>query len=211
MAPNPAVELEHLETRVEQIDRELALLHDEIDESRHDLTTRAAGLDPATPVVRELAPRERKLVTTRMRAVRLGDERARLVREVQSGIRPTSPHSHLMHRRLPIAATERGRARFLAVWAVVSTPLVLWLLGSLFRVDSTELQVTAVSALVIVLSVEAFGRGYLFAYIVRVLLVVALGFLVVLLVGAWQTVLWVALWTLAVLVLVVNVRDAVRR
>ena len=70
---------------------------------------------------------------------------------------------------------------------------------------------TAVGALVIVLSVEAFGRGYLLAYVVRVLFVVALGSLLVLLLGAWQTVLWAALSTLAVLVLLVNVRDAVRR
>ncbi|MEP7332032.1 MAG: hypothetical protein ABI692_08070 [Terracoccus sp.] len=211
VAPNPAVELEHVETRVEQIHAELGMLNDEVEQARHDLTTRAAGLDPATPVVRAMAVRERELVTTRMRAVRLSDERAQLVREVRHGIRPTSAHSHLTHRRLPIAVAERGRARFLAVWAVVSTPLVLALLGSLFRVDSTGRQVTAVGALVIVLSVEAFGRGYLLAYIVRVLLVVALGSLVVLLLGAWQTVLWAALSTLAVLVLLVNVRDAVRR
>ncbi|MEO5743260.1 MAG: hypothetical protein ABIQ53_01550, partial [Terracoccus sp.] len=144
-------------------------------------------------------------------AVRLGDERAQLVREIRDGIRPTSPHSHLTHRRLPIALAERGRARFLAVWAVVSTPLVLLLVGSLFRVDSTGRQITAFGALVIVLSVEAFGCGYLLAYIVRVLLLVALGSLLVLLLGAWQTVLWVLLSTLAVLVLLVNVRDAVRR
>ena len=211
VAPSPAVELERVETRVEQIDVELGMLNDEVEQARHDLTTRAAGLDPATPVVRAMAARERELVATRMRAVRLGDEKAQLVWEVRDGIRPTSPHSHLMHRRLPIATAARGRARFLAVWAVVSTPLVLWLLGSLFRVDSAGLQVTAVGALVIVLSVEAFGRGYLLAYVVRVLFVVALGSLLVLLLGAWQTVLWAALSTLAVLVLLVNVRDAVRR
>lgn len=211
VAPSPAVELEHVESRLGQIDRELGLLNDEIRESRHDLTTRAAGLDPATPVVRDMADRERDLVVTRMNAVRLGDERAQLAREVHDGIRPTSPHSHLTHRRMPIAVAERGRARFLAVWAVVSTPLVLLLLGSLFRVDSTGLQVTAVGALVTVLSVEAFGRGYLLAYVVRVLLVIALALVVVLLLGAWQTVLWVLLWTLAVLVLLVNVRDSVRR
>ncbi|MEO6999306.1 MAG: hypothetical protein ABI112_14595, partial [Terracoccus sp.] len=168
-----------VETRLGQIDRELGLLNEEIRESRDDLTTRAAGLDPAAPVVRDMAARERDLVVTRMNAVRLGDERAQLVREVHDGIRPTSPHSHLSHRRLPIAMAERGRARFLAVWAVVSTPLVLWLLGSLFQVDGTGRQVTAVGALVIVLSVEAFGRGYLLAYIGRVLFVVALGTLVV--------------------------------
>lgn len=211
VAPNSAVELEHVETRVDQIEVELGLLNDEIEQSRHDLTARAAGLDPSTPVVRAMAERERELVTTRMRAVRLGDERAQLVREIRDGIRPTSPHSHLTHRRLPIALAERGRARFLAVWAVVSTPLVLLLVGSLFRVDSTGRQITAFGALVIVLSVEAFGCGYLLAYIVRVLLLVALGSLLVLLLGAWQTVLWVLLSTLAVLVLLVNVRDAVRR
>lgn len=63
----------------------------------------------------------------------------------------------------------------------------------------------------IVLSVEAFGRWCLLAYVVRLRFVIALGSLLVLLLGALQTVLWAASWTLAVLVLVVNVRDTVRR
>lgn len=211
VAPNPAVELMLVEARIDEIDRELGRLDDETATGRTALTTRAAGLDPSSLSVHDLGGDERRLSQTRMEAVRLRDERSRMDRARREGLEVADPHAHLGSRRTPITASERGRARLLSVWAVISTPLVLCFAAGLFRPDLFARPVAFAFLLALVLSVEAFVRGYFFSFVFRLAVITAVVVVFVLFVENWQVVTFWVLLVSAVLVLVVNVRDALRR
>ena len=73
------------------------------------LAEKAAGLAPAAPEVRSLESEERRITESRLKAIRLRDERERMVRAQQVGVAEVGPHAHLTHRRTPIASSERGR------------------------------------------------------------------------------------------------------
>lgn len=211
VAPSPEAEAALVADRIDEIDQQLADLTEESDARVHALTTRAAGLGPDSPDVRALAPDEHAVTALRMDAVRLRDERTRMERALRDGLPTPSPHAHLSHRRTPIAAGERSRDRLLAVWAVVSTPIVLYLIAGFFKPEITDRPLGAAVLLVLVLGIEAFTRGYFLAYAVRVVAVIGLVALVGEFAGNWQPVTYWVLVSVAVVVLVVNLRDVVRR
>lgn len=211
VAPNPDVERALIAARVERIDGEIERLEAEVDTGRAALSRQAAGLGPATPVVRALQDEERRVSAARMETVRLHDERERLVHSTVEGVPVPNPHAHLSHRRLPIPANERGRTRVLGAWSVISTPLVVLLVAALFNPESSERWAAAVGLIVIVLSVEAFARGYFLAFIARVMVLTLVLNLFDLFLGNWQIVSYWTLLGLAAIILVVNVRDALRR
>lgn len=83
-----------------------------------------------------------------------------------------SPHAHLSHRRTPITSSERSRDRLLGARAVVSTPIVIYLVAGLFKPEVTDRPLGVVVLLALLLGVEAFTRGFFLAYAVRVVLVI---------------------------------------
>jgi hypothetical protein len=210
VAPNPEAEMALVNGRIDGIDRELERLDAENLHGRVVIAEKAAGLAPGAPEVRSLEGEEKRLVEARLTAVRLRDERERMVRAQAEGIAAVGPHAHLSHRRTPISADERGRSRFLSAWAVVSTPIILLLAASLFLGGTLSRPLLALGILVLVLAVEAFARGYFLAFLVRLLLVFAIANLVVAFYNNWQFVSACVLAGLAVIVFVVNVRDARR-
>ncbi|MGO4598893.1 hypothetical protein [Terrabacter sp. 2RAF25] len=211
VAPSPEAESRLVAERIAEIDRVLSRASEAESAAARDLSTRAAGLGPDSPEVRALTAAEEELTAMRMEAVRVRDERARMERVLRDGVPTAPPHAHLSHRRTPITASERSRDRLLGAWAVVSTPIVIYLLAGFVRPGSTERPVGALVLLVLVLAVEAFTRGYLVDYAVRV----AAGAGLVVLVGAfashWQPVAYWTMVALAAVVLFVNLRDASRR
>jgi hypothetical protein len=209
-APNPEAELALVESRIEAIDLQLARLEAENTQGRLVIAEAAAGLPPNAPEVRALEDRERELVDSRMAAVRLRDERERMERALTDGVPVVGPHAHLSHRRLPLSASARGRARLLGAWSVISTPLILLLIASLFLPQSFSRPVMAIGMLIAILAVEAFARGYFLAFFVRVLIVFAVANLVVAYLQNWQFVTMCVFAALAVIVLIVNIRDARR-
>jgi hypothetical protein len=211
VAPSPEAEATLVADRIDEIDQQLADLTEESDARDHALTTRAAGLGPGSPDVRALARDEHAVTALRMDAVGLRDERTRMERALRDGLPTPSPHAHLSHRRTPIAASERSRDRLLAVWAVVSTPIVLYLIAGFFKPEITDRPLGAAVLLVLVLGIEAFTRGYFLAYAVRVVAVIGLVALVGEFAGNWQPVTYWVLVSVAVVVLVVNLRDVLRR
>jgi hypothetical protein len=209
-APNPEAELVLVESRIEAIDLQLSRLEAENTQGRLVLAEAAAGLAPNAPEVRGLEEQERQLVDSRMTAVRLRDERERMERALRDGAPTVGPHAHLSHRRLPLSASARGRARLLGAWSVISTPLILLLIASLFLPQSFSRPAMAIVMLVAILAVEAFARGYFLAFFVRLLIVFAVANLVVAYLQNWQFVTMCVFAALAVIVLVVNIRDARR-
>jgi hypothetical protein len=211
VAPSPEAEARLVAERIEEIDAMVGALEAEAAQARHDLTARAAGLGPDSPDVRALAPDELALSSLRMEAVHLRDERVRLERTARSGLAAVPPHAHLSHRRTPISANERTRDRVLGFWAVVSTPIVLYLLAGFFKPDMRDRPLAAVLVIAFVLGVEAFARGYFGAYLLRVVALIGLVILLADIAANWQSVAYWVLVSAAVVVLLVNLRDVLRR
>lgn len=211
VAPNPDCELSAVAERIATIDLELADIDVDVVERGSALTERAAGLPADAPGVRSLAPAEEELTATKQRAVRLRDERAHLERVQRDGVPVVGPHAHLRHRRVPISESERRRARLLTIWSVVSTPLMLALLAFLLSPNDIERPSVSVAMVLMLLSVEAFVRGYFLSFLGRVLLVLVVVEAVVGVYENWQVVLSLLLAVSAVVLLLVNVRDAWRR
>lgn len=210
VAPNPQAELDLVAGHIDGIDSELIRLAAETGGGRTALAEKAAGLAPSAPEVRALESRERQLTDARMTAIRLRDERERMLRAQRDGIPSADAHAHLRHRRTPISASERGRSRVLSAWAVVSTPLILLLVASLFLPGIVARPAVAIWMLLAVLAVEAFARGYFLAYVWRVLLVLLVVSTFQAYLENWQVASAGVLAAMAVVVLIVNIRD-VRR
>jgi hypothetical protein len=210
VAPNPAEELEFVQTRIEEIDAQVAALDAEVVQGRAQLRTQMAGLAPNSPEVAELAAAEEDLLRRTLTATSLIDERERLERLTVTGSPSSDPHAHLHHRRTPIVRTRR-RQWLLSAWSVISTPLILIMLSRLVLPTGTTRTGVLVVFLVLLLSVEAFARGYFVAWLVRAAAVVALGIAVYFGIEDWQIVLAAGLSLTALLVLLVNLRDALWR
>ncbi|HSN12950.1 MAG TPA: hypothetical protein VLS51_12665, partial [Propionibacteriaceae bacterium] len=197
--------------RIVEIDRRLAELEDVAARAREALAREAAGFPPGSTNVRGLEGQEHELSATRMQIVALRDERPTMLGTLEHGAAQAGPHAHLRHRRTPIQPQDRGRRRLLTAWSVVSTPLALALIGYLFRPATSSRWEIALLALMAIVSVEAFARGYLLAFLGRVfLLLVVINFVEVFVLN-WQSVLSIGIGLAAVLLLVVNLRDVLRR
>ncbi len=146
-----------------------------------------------------------------MARVRLEDERRVLQRVLTDGVTLRGPHDHLKHRRTPVVHAERSRQRLLQAWSVLTTPLILLTLGWLFYPEASERGTVVVLAIAGILSVEAFSRGYFGALIIRLLLLLLIVRFVEAYAQNWQWGTLTLLAAMALVVLVVNIRDAVRR
>ncbi|GID28786.1 hypothetical protein [Paractinoplanes brasiliensis] len=208
VAPGPAAERALIELRRRENDDRLAELDAEITRLKRELALAAAGLPVASPEVRALQQQERRLLGLRMERTRLADEQARTV-VAGNGAQP--PHAHLMHRRLPMLAATGLRGRLMSWWAVLSTPLILLAAGAAISPLATGGLDLAAVWLLGVLCVEGLVRGKLLAVLLRLLLAaVSLALLVVL----WfegRYVVAFGLFAAAAAVLLVNLREALRR
>jgi hypothetical protein len=162
--------------------------------------------------VRALADEEQRLLRLRMEQTRLRDERARLCASLESPQADAGPHAHLGHRRTPLAVVRGGRARALAVWAVLSTPILLYAAGVVFQ-PQTGASVTAVAGfwVVVLLSIEGLVRGQFLSVLVRIVFVVLLVVGTYYFIKDWRYVFAWGFYGAAALMLVVNLRDAWKR
>lgn len=116
-------------------------------------------------------------------------------------------HAHLGHRNTPIAPATRKRSRMLHVWAILSTPLILFVLSRLVLPTGQSRTMVVIVALAALLTIEAMARGYLLTFLSRAALVVGAGVLLYYGYRDWRdTATILALTGLAVLL--VNLRDA---
>ena len=210
VAPNPAVERTLLDRRAEQIQARLAELENDIARTGDGLQVAAVGRYPGAPEVRVLVGEEARLLQMRREQTRLSDEAASL--ESDASEATTDPHAHLTHRNTPIESASGTRARLLSWWAVLSTPLILWMLGQIVHpavgVSATAF---AVWALVVLVSIEGFVRGKFLAVMGRFLLI-ALGVVAAYFLWRdWRVVVGAVLGLSAITILVANLREAFRR
>jgi hypothetical protein len=212
VAPNPRVEAELVAARIEELGAELAGLDEELAAGRGSLATAAAGLAPSSPEVRALAAEESQLLALSMRATRLRDERARMTAALGSPPRDPGPHAHLSHRRTPLAAVRGARARALAIWAVISTPILLYAVGVIFYPEAgVSASAVAIFWVVLLLSVEGLVRGQFLRVLVRLLFVAALLVGVYYFIKDWRIVFAWVFFAAAAILLVANLRDVWKR
>lgn len=211
VAPNPEQELAALRAWVARLEEDVAGLDDEVAAERATLAAGAASVSPSAADAAAFAQREQALHERRMERVRLKDQLHLATRRIADGAPALGPHDHLRHRRLPLTREERVRERLLLAWSVVSTPLLLGVLAYVLLPGTARRPLLLAGALALVLSVEALARGYLGAYLRRLLLVALVLAAGEVLVAYWQWVV-VGLFVLgALVVLVVNLRDTLRR
>lgn len=206
VAPNPSAERHLIEIRARLADERLAALDDEIDTLRHDISIAAAGLPSGSAEVRALAPKERTLLSLRMERTRLADESAVSVEPIDQ-----HPHAHLLHRRVPMETAAGVRGRVLSWWAVLSTPLLLLAVGAVLSPVPHGPSYSAGIWLLALLSVEGLVRGKFLAFLVRILLGALVVFLLAVLWFDGRYVLTFGFLAAAVVVLLVNIREAWRR
>jgi hypothetical protein len=159
---------------------------------------------------------ERALDDLATRRVHLGDEARRLDARLVTPAPPPGPHDHLRHRRLPVPTATTTRRRLLAVWAAVSTPLILGAIGLAF-LPARNRSIT--SALVVwvgvLLAVEALARRSLARLVLTVVALAAIVILVTTLAGltvffGWQVTVAVCFGALALALLVANLAELTR-
>lgn len=212
VAPNADREQELVELRADQLRAQLDDIAREVRGIRTSLRAQAAGLEPRSPEVLNLKSEEQRSVELRMEQTALKDELSRMERVCADGVDTADPHDHLSHRRLPMEPMSGIRGRLLAGWSVLSTPLMLCAIAAIispvFGLSST---LFAVYSVVILLSVEGLLRGHFVAVALRfVAAAVVLGVLYLASLEV-QAVIAVPLLVAAAVVLVVNLREALRR
>lgn len=209
VAPNPRVEQALLASRSEALEESLADLESQLADGRQALAEQAAGLTPGSPEVRALEGEEERLSGLRMEQVRLQDERAHLAETV---VAHPDPRAHLRHRRTPLAQQRGARARALSWWAVLSTPLILLAIAAvLFPPAEVSAVSTALAWLVLLMSIEGLVRGQFLQVFLRFLVIVAIGIALYFLWVDARVVLGALFAAAAAVVLVLNVREALRR
>ena len=213
VTPNTDVEAQRLMARAAQIEERLSELEAQIGSARLSLEMAAAGQAPASPEVRGLADEEERVLDLRMEQTRLRDERSRVLTAAETSAPAADPHAHLRHRRTPLTPVAGLRSRLLAGWAVISAPVLLFAFAAIAfpRTAGSSWTMSAFMWLVVLLSIEGLVRGQFLRVMGRLfvasVVVTALYYLVV----DWRTVLGATLLAAALLLLVVNLRDALRR
>ncbi|WP_229075003.1 hypothetical protein [Actinoplanes sp. DH11] len=208
VVPNRAAERQYIEARTRRNADRLAELDEQISTLREELTEAAAGLPAGAPEVRALAASEQKLLGLRMERTRLADEQKRAADVIPQR---EHPHAHLLHRRLPIEPAEGFLGRARSWWAVLSTPLILWALGAVASPLPIQGQETALALLLVLLSVEGLVRQKFLAVLVRLALAAAVLLALAVLWFDGRYVITFGFFAAAVLVLLVNLREAWRR
>jgi hypothetical protein len=224
VAPSADLTDDLLQERVEQIDGELVDLDERLERARADLRRHrvvALTLDQAGSEhlaerrAAELAEEERSVAGLVARRGELRVERDVHVGALQQPIPPEPPQSHLRHKHEPYVPGERVRERFLAVWSTLSAPLMLASVVALLFLPLSPLLLVIPAAILLFLSIEAFARKRLLAFL-RTVLVMAVVLVLLYLVGRWFLEYWriglaVVVGGTALVLLLSSLRDLWRR
>ena len=214
-------EEQHLRSRIVVIDEELAALEEEVVAERtavRGLAAQVRSLEAAADGralrrerLAERERRERELTALTARCSALAEERAAHEAYLAGPREPARPDAHLRHPHMPYAADTDVRSRFLRVWAAVSTPVLVLGLGGLLIRPTVPVLVGFLTFLVVFGVVEAIGRRRVLAFATVLgalaLWIFAVAGLILALLSSWHLVLAGLLAVLALVLLVVNVRE----
>ena len=217
--PSEAAAAEDLRERVRALDARVEQLDQVIDVERTALRGTAAelraleehaGLQPHASVLRtEVRRAERDLAARYAERARLADAAAVNREHLDRPPRPLAPDAHL--RPSPAAADHRKRPRMLRVWGALSTPLLVGTIVVLLLGPPLAFLSSLVLFVVLFLGIEAAARARLLSFLVGLALTaLTLALAAVLVTGLlqnWRVVLAALLGLVALVLLVVNVRE----
>ncbi|MGB5950983.1 MAG: hypothetical protein WBG57_00550 [Ornithinimicrobium sp.] len=212
VSANAEAEAELVAARGQQIRTRLADLDHELAAARSALRRSAAGLAPGSPEVRAMAPEEQRLLELKMEQTELADEVSYLETTAQAPTTAAGPHDHLAHRLTPLEPVAGIRSTLLSWWAVISTPLILCSIAFVISpVLGFSSPIAAIFSVLFLMGVEGLLRKQFLAVALRF---VALALLLIALFYAyqeWRYVVIVPCLIAAAVVLVVNMRERLRR
>jgi hypothetical protein len=212
---------ELLTARIGSLERELTELDQTIAAERtalRGLRVQVRSLD-AHDYARALADKRRTEMIARESTLnqmiaartRLAEERRTHLVTLKSPLPPEPPQAHIMTPHGPRSEEQERRTRFLRLWGVVSTPLLLT--SVIVVIDTPALAwITTIAVLGgLFLGVEAFARRRFLSFVASTLLlagaIVVCGGFVVLFHQHWRTVLSVVFGAAALALLVGNLGD----
>lgn len=230
--PDAGSAREYLTARVAELDTSIGELDQEIHTHRATLRRQAAARtalrerpesqDRVAEYSHQLNEQERDLATTHRRRALLADERDNHQRALKRG-EPVvdTPTAHLHAPHVPYASGHQQHARLLHVWVALSTPLLIIALGALLIYPGPQFlpgQTTLAGAVGVVLlfaAFDAFARRKLRSFLAVVTVVGLVLALLAALIWAflwnWQISVMVPIAAAVLVLLVVNVRDLLRK
>jgi hypothetical protein len=223
--PNDRDFTDALSNRVIALERQLDELDHEIGAERtalRGLRVRARSLRQheyarAVADTREAEVAEHEAALNQKLATRaeLAEERRAHLATLAEPVPAEAPQAHLKRAHQPYVRAQERRTRFLALWATVSTPL---LLGSIIVVllVSPLAFITTIGALILLFAgVEAIARRRLLSFLASTVLLLATAALVVglilLFLKHWRTAISVVVGIAALALLAGNLQDLRRR
>ncbi|GAA3765106.1 AAA family ATPase [Salinactinospora qingdaonensis] len=225
-SPNDAVAREELRGHLADLEAKLTELDAEITRRRDELRrlsvartvlsrrayTQARARDYAPQIQqaeRELAEicHERAVTADESDIHRAALERRETLRE--------EPQAHLRSPHRPYAAAGHRPTRFLHVWAALSTPLLIVALGALLFLRSTLVLPAVLGVVVLFAAVDAFARRKFASFLAGGAIIVVVAAVIAGIIAAflwdWRITLLVPMVFMVGVLLVVNVRDLLRR
>lgn len=210
LAPNPVVAADLVRRRIDELRAEADALGVELAERRIALRADTASGVPVTE------SHERELQALVAEEIRLNDEGRMLQARLDHPSTESGEPEPMKHHRRPLPTEPPGRRRLLALWAAVSTPLILAAIGLAFLPqNSTPVTAAIVFWLLVLLTVEALARRRLVQFVVIVVALATAGSIVASLAAltvfaGWRVTVACVFGVLAGLILVSNLRELVR-
>ncbi len=209
-----------LDERIVRIERELAQLDDTIADERatlRSLSVQVRSLD-AHEYARDLAQSRRSEIAAREAALNQTiATRTQLAEELQShhaagGRLPAeAPQAHIAELHGPRSEEQERRTRFLRLWSVISTPLLLAALIVVLLARPLAWIATIVVLTALFIGVEAFARRRFLSFLASAVILVAVivlgGALIALFRQHWRIALSVLIGAAALALLLGNLQD----
>ena len=215
--PSVAAEAQVIEDRIAELDTRLAVVAGELDTDADELRRARVGSRAMANAANlaAVAALQTSVEQARARRQALAEERAALAYASVAGLPPDEPHAHLTHRVVPNVDPARTRSSVLRVWSAVSASALLAGLAVVILGHVGALLPAFAGLAVVMLSVEAFARGHLWQFLAGLAAAVFLGFvgwlMALAVIGNWRLAAAVLLIAAAVALLLVNVRDFLRK
>jgi hypothetical protein len=208
VAPNPLAARQAIEDRLAELDAEIAAADVEVDRRQTMMRADAASGEMVSADV------EAALLDLTAERVRARDEQLVLHRTISVPPPPAGPHEHLRHRRVPLPVEQKVRRRFLAIWAALSTPLMLVAVAMLFVPFGLSVFGFAVLMLFVIFAIEAIARREALHFLVAAAVMLLVWTLAVSVIAAlltdWR---WAVVGFLAIsalILLLINAQELVR-
>ncbi|RNL81933.1 hypothetical protein [Halostreptopolyspora alba] len=125
------------------------------------------------------------------------------------------PTDHLRSPHLPYASGEHRTTRFVHVWAALSTPLLITSLGAVLLLQGHYTVPAMIGVVLLFAMFDSFARRKLLPFLggmaIVTVMLAALGGIVWAFMAQWRIALMVPIMVVVAVLLVVNVRDLLRR